>query len=279
MGGFNLSEWSLRHRSIAIYLMILAVAAGLFSYYQARPQRGPRLRHQDDGRSGRLARRDDRRDAEAGDRAARAQAAGDAAARLHPQLSPAPGVTTIFVNLKGSATAKEVPDIWYHVRKSIGDIRPTLPAGVDRARLQRRFRRHVRHHLRLHRRRLQPARVARLRRGRPLEAPARAGRLEDRDSRRAGRADLRRILDPGARQSRARPRRRGRGASGPERRAARPATSRPATRSSRSASRARSSPSRTFSRPTSPSAAGWSGSATSRPSGAASPIRRSRCSG
>ncbi len=23
-----------------------------------------------------------------------------------------------------------MPDIWYHVRKSIGDIRPTLPAGV-----------------------------------------------------------------------------------------------------------------------------------------------------
>ena len=40
------------------------------------------------------------------------------------------GVTTIFVNLKGSATAKEVPDIWYHVRKSIGDIRHTLPAGI-----------------------------------------------------------------------------------------------------------------------------------------------------
>jgi multidrug efflux pump subunit AcrB len=40
------------------------------------------------------------------------------------------GVTTIFVNLKGSATAREIPDIWYHVRKSIGDIRHTLPAGV-----------------------------------------------------------------------------------------------------------------------------------------------------
>src|SRR5262245_37502421 len=40
------------------------------------------------------------------------------------------GVTTIFVNLKGSATAKEIPDIWYHVRKSIGDIRHTLPAGI-----------------------------------------------------------------------------------------------------------------------------------------------------
>ena len=39
-------------------------------------------------------------------------------------------MTTIFVNLQGSATAREVPDIWYHVRKSIGDIRHTLPAGV-----------------------------------------------------------------------------------------------------------------------------------------------------
>jgi multidrug efflux pump subunit AcrB len=40
------------------------------------------------------------------------------------------GVTTIFVNLKGSTPAKEVPDIWYHVRKSVGDIRRTLPPGV-----------------------------------------------------------------------------------------------------------------------------------------------------
>src|SRR5271169_7057436 len=41
-----------------------------------------------------------------------------------------PGQTTIFVNLKGSTKAAEVPDIWYQVRKNIGDIRHTLPAGV-----------------------------------------------------------------------------------------------------------------------------------------------------
>jgi multidrug efflux pump len=40
------------------------------------------------------------------------------------------GVTTIFVNLKDSTGAREIPDIWYHVRKSIGDMRHTLPAGV-----------------------------------------------------------------------------------------------------------------------------------------------------
>src|SRR5215467_4222573 len=41
-----------------------------------------------------------------------------------------PGATTIFVNLKGSTPAADIPDIWYHVRKSIGDIWPTLPSGV-----------------------------------------------------------------------------------------------------------------------------------------------------
>src|SRR5208337_2563672 len=41
-----------------------------------------------------------------------------------------PGVATIFVNLKGSTPASQVPDIWYQVRKNIGDIRRSLPAGV-----------------------------------------------------------------------------------------------------------------------------------------------------
>src|SRR6202035_2671864 len=43
---------------------------------------------------------------------------------------PSPGLTTIFVNVKGTTPASEVPDIWYHVRKSVGDMRHTLPAGV-----------------------------------------------------------------------------------------------------------------------------------------------------
>src|SRR5262249_433865 len=42
------------------------------------------------------------------------------------------GFTTIFVDLEDSTKAGEVPDIWYHVRKSIGDMRPTLPPRVVR---------------------------------------------------------------------------------------------------------------------------------------------------
>nr|WP_256448119.1 efflux RND transporter permease subunit [Lysobacter sp. MMG2] len=40
------------------------------------------------------------------------------------------GQTTIFVELEQSTPPSEVPDVWYQVRKNIGDIRQTLPAGV-----------------------------------------------------------------------------------------------------------------------------------------------------
>jgi multidrug efflux pump subunit AcrB len=41
------------------------------------------------------------------------------------------GQTTIFVELKQSTPpAEAVPDVWYQVRKNIGDMRHTLPQGV-----------------------------------------------------------------------------------------------------------------------------------------------------
>ncbi|MCH5372593.1 MAG: efflux RND transporter permease subunit, partial [Planctomycetes bacterium] len=41
-----------------------------------------------------------------------------------------PGLTTIFVDIQGAVPSSQLPDIWYEVRKSVGDIRHTLPAGV-----------------------------------------------------------------------------------------------------------------------------------------------------
>ena len=41
-----------------------------------------------------------------------------------------PGVTTIFVELQQSTPPEIVPDLWYEVRRNIGDMRGTLPAGV-----------------------------------------------------------------------------------------------------------------------------------------------------
>ena len=129
MREFNLSQWALSHRSIVAYLMIVAVAAGLASFYRLGRSEDPSFII----------------------KTMVVQAAWPGASvedtlkqvteRLERKLQETPkldflrsftiaGRTTIFVNLQGSATAKEVPDIWYHVRKSIGDMAPTLPVGV-----------------------------------------------------------------------------------------------------------------------------------------------------
>ena len=129
MRGFNLSQWALNHRSIVAFLMIVAVAAGLASYYRLGRSEDPSFVI----------------------KTMVVQAAWPGASiedtlkqvteRLERKLQETAkldflrsytiaGRTTIFVNLQGNATAKEVPDIWYHVRKSIGDIAHTLPMGV-----------------------------------------------------------------------------------------------------------------------------------------------------
>ena len=129
MSGFNLSEWALEHRSIDRLSDDRGGARGRPVLFQARPRRRSVVCHQDDGGSA------------AWPGATVDDMLKQVTERLERKLQETPkldflrsftrdGVTTIFVNLKGSATAREIPDIWYHVRKSIGDIRHTLPAGI-----------------------------------------------------------------------------------------------------------------------------------------------------
>ncbi len=129
MTGVNLSDWALKHRSLVVYMMIVAVIAGVLSYYRLGRNEDPAFII----------------------KTMVVQAAWPGASvdetmkqvteRLERSLQETPhldflrsftraGVATIFVNLKGSANAKEVADTWYHVRKTVGDMRHTLPAGV-----------------------------------------------------------------------------------------------------------------------------------------------------
>ena len=66
-----------------------------------------------------------------------------------------PGETLIIFQVKDSSPPKEMAQIWYTVRKKIGDMRGTLPAGVIGPVLQRRVRRRLRLDLRAVERRLQ----------------------------------------------------------------------------------------------------------------------------
>ena len=126
---FNLSEWALKNRSITIYLMIVAVVAGIAAYNRLGRAEDPTF----------IIKTMIVQAAWPG--ATVEETLKQVTERLERKLQETPhldylrsytraGVTTIFVNLKGSTTAKQVPDVWYHVRKSIGDIRHTLPAGI-----------------------------------------------------------------------------------------------------------------------------------------------------
>ena len=163
--------------------------------FPAGPRRGSAFHLQDDDRAGLLARRDDGRDAAAGHRTASSANCRRPRASIFCAATRSPASTTIFVNLKGSTKASDVPDIWYQVRKNVGDIRHTLPAGVvgpgfnddfgDTFGLIYGFTADG----------FTPSRAARLCRRHPLAAAAGSRRVEDRAPRRAGRADLRRVFD------------------------------------------------------------------------------------
>ena len=129
MTQFNLSGWALGHRSFIVYCMLALTVVGAISYYRLGRNEDPAFTF----------------------RTMVVQAAWPGATlqetidqvteRIERTLKETPGLdflrsytsaglATIFVTLKGSTPASEVPDIWYHVRKSVGDMRHTLPAGV-----------------------------------------------------------------------------------------------------------------------------------------------------
>ncbi|MDQ0505379.1 efflux RND transporter permease subunit [Xanthobacter agilis] len=129
MKGFNLSAWALKHRSVILYLMAIAVVAGAMAFKGLGRAEDPTfviktMVVQANWPGATIE-----------------ETFSQVAERLERKLQDVPkldylesytraGATTIFVHLKGSATAAEVPDLWYHVRKSVGDIRHTLPQGI-----------------------------------------------------------------------------------------------------------------------------------------------------
>ena len=129
MSGINLSDWALKHRSLVVYMMMIAVVGGALSYFRLGRNEDPAF----------IIKTMVVQAAWPG--ATVEETMKQVTERLERHLQETPhldflrsftraGVATVFVNLKGSANAKQVADTWYHVRKTIGDMRHTLPAGV-----------------------------------------------------------------------------------------------------------------------------------------------------
>jgi multidrug efflux pump subunit AcrB len=127
--GFNISEWALRHRSFVIYLMIASILAGLSAFNSLGRNEDPAFVIKT------MVVQAAWPGATIDDTLQQVTERLERTLQETPHLDflrsyTSPGLTTIFVNLKGATPAAEVPDTWYHVRKSIADMRRTLPAGV-----------------------------------------------------------------------------------------------------------------------------------------------------
>jgi multidrug efflux pump subunit AcrB len=129
VSGINLSEWALKHRSFTVFIMIAVTLAGLTSYLRLGRAEDPpfTFRTMIVQASWPGATMDDMLQ-QVTERIERKLQETHGLDFLRSYTKP--GLTTIFVTLKGSTKAAEVPDIWYQVRKNVGDIRHTLPAGV-----------------------------------------------------------------------------------------------------------------------------------------------------
>ena len=126
---FNLSQWSLDHQAFTRYLMIVLMLLGVAAYFQLGQDEDPPftframvVRAYWPGASSQ-------------------QMAEQVADRLEKTLQEVPyadkirsyskpGETQIIFQIKDSSPPGEVNQVWYSVRKKIGDMASTLPAGV-----------------------------------------------------------------------------------------------------------------------------------------------------
>jgi len=127
--GPNLSEWAIRWPSLIVYLMLAAVFAGGLAFLRLGRAEDPVFTFRT------MIIQVAWPGATLEDTLEQVTERVERAVQETPFLDTVrsytrPGVTTIFVDLKGSTPPSEVPDLWYQVRKRVGDIRLTLPSGV-----------------------------------------------------------------------------------------------------------------------------------------------------
>ncbi|RZL95134.1 MAG: efflux RND transporter permease subunit [Variovorax sp.] len=128
--GFNLSRWALEHGPLTRYLMLVLMLLGFASYFQLGQDEDPPftframvVRTYWPG-------------------ATAQQVAEQVTDKLEKTLQEAPfadkirsyskpGESQIIFQIKDSSKAADVANVWYTVRKKIGDMRGTLPPNIQ----------------------------------------------------------------------------------------------------------------------------------------------------
>ncbi|AVO56639.1 efflux RND transporter permease subunit [Pseudomonas chlororaphis] len=129
-GSFNLSEWAIKHQSFVWYLMFVALLMGVFSYMNLGREEDPSFTIKTMVIQTRWP------------GATQEETLKQVTDRIEKKLEELdsldyvksytrPGESTVFVNLRDTTSAKDIPEIWYQVRKKINDIRGDFPQGLQ----------------------------------------------------------------------------------------------------------------------------------------------------
>ncbi|MBA6114435.1 efflux RND transporter permease subunit [Pseudomonas sp. NC26] len=129
-GSFNLSEWALRHQSFVWYLMFVGLLMGIFSYFNLGREEDPSFTIKTMVIQTRWP------------GATQDETLYQVTDRIEKKLEELdsldytksytrPGESTVYVYLRDTTKAGDIPQIWYQVRKKIQDIRGEFPQGIQ----------------------------------------------------------------------------------------------------------------------------------------------------
>ncbi|RMH84410.1 efflux RND transporter permease subunit [Pseudomonas sp. AOB-7] len=127
---FNLSAWALRHRQIVLYIMLLLAVVGALSYTKLGQSEDPPFTFKA------MVIRTNWPGASA------EEVSRQVTERIEKKLMETgeydritsfsrPGESQVTFMARDSMRSSEIPELWYQVRKKVGDIRHTLPAGIQ----------------------------------------------------------------------------------------------------------------------------------------------------
>ncbi len=129
MSRFNLSEWALGNRTLVLYLMLVVAIAGIWSYTRLGQSEDPPftfkamvIQTQWPGATAeqvslQVTERIERKLMETGD-------------YEFVRSYSRPGESQVIFFARDSMRSKEIPELWYQVRKKVADLRPSLPQDI-----------------------------------------------------------------------------------------------------------------------------------------------------
>ena len=136
--GFNLSGWALEHRSLMWFLMAVSILAGIMAYRSLGREEDPPFAIKTMVVEATwLGATVPDMTQQVTDRIEKELQQIDALDYTKSYTTP--GRTTVFVQLKDSIDKKKIDEVFYQVRKHIGDIQGTFPPGLQELRFNDEF--------------------------------------------------------------------------------------------------------------------------------------------